>query len=383
MTVEPATTRFSESAVSAIVEERIQRGIYAPGSRLPAERTLAEELGVSRRFVRLAYSRLIEQGLLEKSHYRRPSVVFSGSAPRIAPGSAPPLPSGSVASQTIAAVLPSHPTFPGGLSIVAGIHKVLAERESPFRLTFLDTFHADRQEVLKREAKAVQTVRQEGYAGLIWWYYSDEETVLNVLRANPQTATVFIDRHPQNVHCDFAGIDDLESSRLAVEYLLDLHHTRIAHLMDPGNYSTIVERAQGYRAAHTARGLPVVEERIVHLDWAADRMERAFDRLFSLREPPTALFTSNDFIAYEFIKVAEARGVRVPDDLSVVGHGNIDRYAPREFLTTVDQPFELIGRAAAKLLLKRLDGNSAALQTYQHVILQAPLIVRSSSRRLV
>jgi LacI family transcriptional regulator len=111
-------------------------------------------------------------------------------------------------------------------------------------------------------------------------------------------------------------------------------------------------------------------------------MQQAFDHLFTLPEPPTALFTSNDFIAYEFMDYAESRGLRVPDDLSVVGHGNIDRYVPRPFLTSVDQPFEMIGKAAAKLLLKRLSYKPGPVQTCQQIVLQSPLIVRQSCRRI-
>lgn len=378
---EPNASQYSEHAVVAILEERIKRGIYAPGSRLPAERTLAAEIGVSRRFIRMACARLIEQGLLEKSHYRRPFVAFSAGPQRLPHVQSLLKEASGAASTTIAAILPSHPSFPGGLSIVAGVHKVLADMGSPFRLTFLDTFHRDRAEVLRREAQAIQSAEEEGVAGMIWWYYSDEDLVLDVVRRNPSIAIVFIDRHPHTIHCDFAGIDDVESSRTAVEHLIDLGHTRIAHLMDPGSYSTILERAQGYRTALSARGIPVSDELIVHLDWHERRMEHAFDRLYSLAEPPTALFTSNDFIAYEFIKVAEERGIRVPDDLSVVGHGNIDRYAPRELLTTVDQPFDMIGKAAAKLLLKRLEQPSELRSTFQQVILQAPLVIRSSTKK--
>ncbi|MBC8134299.1 MAG: GntR family transcriptional regulator [Fibrella sp.] len=385
---ETTASSFSDSAVSAIVEERIERGVYALGSRVPAERILAEELGVSRRFVRLAYSRLIERGLLEKSHYRRPFVAFSGGAARqLTQTGAPTRPTdsenGPPTSQTIAAIIPSHPKFAGGLSIIAGIHKVLADMESPYRLTFLDTFHQDRAEVLRREARAIESAVEAGVAGLIWWYYSDEEAVEKIVRQHPDTTFVFVDRYPRNIHCDFTGIDDEESSRTAVEYLIDLNHSRIAHLMDPGNYSTILERAQGYRTAHATRGMPVSDDLIWHLDWDTRRMEKAFEHFYSLPDPPTALFTSNDFIAYEFIEVAEAHGIKVPDQLSVLGHGNIDRYTPREFLTTVDQPFEMIGRSAAKLLLKRLENRSKLSGTYQQVILPAPLILRDSCRELV
>ncbi len=377
-----AATRFSEDAVAAIIAERIKNKIYAPGSRLPAERALCEEFGVSRRFARLAYTKLINQGLLEKAHYRRPFVAFSDDAPLLERSHESSTKPGS-AVQTIAAVLPSNPLFPGGLSIVAGIHKALVDTESPHRLTFLDTFHKDRPEVLRRETQALRSALDGGADGLIWWCYSGEEAVQEIMRQHPELAAVFIDRHPQDVPCDFVGIDDVESSRMAVDALIDLGHTRIAHLMDPGQYSTILERAQGYRDAHAARGLPVCEERIIHLDWNERRMEQAFAHLFSLPEPPTALFTSNDFIAHEFVQVAEANGVRVPENLSVIGHGNIDRYTPRGFLTSVEQPFEIMGRAAAKLMLKRLATPAGALsRSYQQVILPAPLVIRTSCRSL-
>jgi LacI family transcriptional regulator len=382
VTVSRTATGLSQSAITAIIEGRIKSGVYTPGSQLPAERDIAAEFNVSRRFVRNAYADLVDRGLIEKSHYRRPFVTFSGNPsqldqPREPRESMPPQ-----STQTIAAILPSHPTCPGGLSVVAGIHRVLAEEGSPHRLSFYDTFHTDRAEVLKIEAKAIKAAIDDGIGGLIWWYYCDEDSVLQVVRNHRNIPIVFIDRYPMDIHCDFAGIDDMESSRLAVDYLLDLNHTRIAHLMDPGNFSTILERAQGYRQSHIARGVPVRDDLIVHLDWSRDRMEQAFNHLFSLKEPPTALFATNDFIAYEFLEYAESRGLRVPDDLSIVGHGNIDRYVPRQFLTSVEQPFEMIGKAAAKLMLRRLADKPGPVQTCQQIILQSPLVIRQSARRI-
>ena len=376
------TPDLSESAIVAILEDRIRTGVYAPGARLPAERDIALEFGVSRRSVRNAYASLIEKGLMEKPHYRRPFVAFADTLPQMGRPrdvreSVPPQ-----TNQTIAAVLPSHPSLPGGLSIVAGIHKVLTDEGSPHRLSFFDSFHTDRAEILKIEAKALKSVVSEGIGGMIWWYYCDEDAVVDFVRKNPNMPIVFIDRYPQDIHCDFAGIDDLESSRLAVDYLLDMNHRRIAHLMDPGNFSTILERAQGYRQSLHARGVPVDDDLIIHLDWSENRMEQAFDRLYSLKEPPTALFTSNDYIAYEFMHYAETKGIKVPEDLSIIGHGNIDRYMPRQFLTSVDQPFEMIGKAAAKLLLKRLSDKPGPVQSCQQIILQSSLIVRNSCRRI-
>jgi len=377
---ERASGDLSEHAIAAILEDRIESGIYEPGSRLPSERDLALEFGVSRRFVRMASALLIERGLMEKSHYRRPFVALENDRKRdtasIDPGIA-----ATSANQTIAAVLPSHPAFPGGLSMVAGIHKVLAYSGSPCRLTFIDTFHKDRPEVLRIETNAIRSLTQSGVSGLIWWSYSDDDQIAATIRANPGVPIVFIDRHPSDRDCDFVGIDDVESSRMAVEHLIDLGHTRIAHLMDPGNYSTILARAEGWRQAHAAREIPCTDDMIFHLGWSEDRVQLAFDHWYSLPDPPTALFTSNDFIAHEFINYAETRGIRVPDDLSVIGHGNIDRYSPREFLTSVDQPFEQIGKAAARLMLKRL-AQGEATQSYQQIIMPATLIERSSCRAL-
>ncbi len=374
------TTDLSEHGIAAILESRITSGVYGPGARIPSERMLALELGVSRRFVRMAFALLVERGLMEKSHYRRPfvSLTNEGKTTSTAFGNG----NGSSApttNQTITAILPSHPTFPGGLALVAGIHKVLAYSGSPYRLTFIDTFHKDRSEVLKIERGALEGLAESGSAGVIWWSYSDDAQIAETIRQNSDIPIVFIDRHPNSLDCDFVGIDDVESSRAAVEYLFDLDHTRVAHLMDPGNYSTILERAEGYRQAHVDRHVPYSEELIFHLGWSEDRIKLAFDKLYALPNPPTALFTSNDFIAYEFINYAESQGLSIPRDLSVVGHGNIDRYSAREFLTSVDQPFELVGRAAAKLLLKRIENRgSGGAQSYQHMIMPAMLIDRRS-----
>lgn len=378
---------LSDAAVAAIVSERIRHGFYPPGCRVPPERVLAAELGVSRRFVRMAYDRLTAEGIIDKKHHRRPivplSIDRSGAtalpARFVFRGAELEIPS-STSVKTIASVLPSHPVCPGGLAIIAGIHRVLTDYDSHYRMQLYDTYHSSRSEVLRLESKAITAIRDlTNVEGLIWWCYSDDEAISDFLRDYPQTATVFIDRRPGGVAVDFVGIDDVESSRAAVEFLFDLGHRRIAHMMDPGNYSTIVDRAAGYREAHIARGVPVDPTLILSLDWAPDRMDRTLDRLLALPNRPTAVFASNDFIAYEMIAAAEARGIAVPRDLSVMGHGNIDQFTPRQFLSTVEQPFELIGRTAARLLLRRLTGLPQPEDSTQHIILQAPLIVRKST----
>src|SRR3569833_289029 len=162
---EPTTVQsadLSDAAVAAIVSERIRHGFYPPGCRVPPERVLAAELGVSRRFVRMAYDRLTMDGVIEKKHHRRPIVPLTGHGsglPGLPPrfvfrGSEIELPM-STAVKTIASVLPSHPVCPGGLAIIAGIHRVLTDYDSHYRMQLYDTYHASRSEVLRLEAKAI------------------------------------------------------------------------------------------------------------------------------------------------------------------------------------------------------------------------------------
>lgn len=386
------TVDLSDAAVAAIIGERIKHGLYPPGCRVPPERVLAAELGVSRRFIRMAYDRLTADGVIEKRHHRRPIVPLPRSGLGAGAGLVAvngrfvfrPVEGESPQTQmkTIAAVLPSHPVCPGGLAMIAGIHRVLTDFDSHYRMQLYDTYHASRSEVLRLEAKALNAIVDlPNVEGLIWWCYSDDADIAAFLRDRPEIAPVFIDRRPGCASVDFVGIDDVESSRAAVEHLFDLGHRRIAHMMDPGRYSTIVDRAAGYREAHIGRGVPVDPDLMISLDWSKERMERTLDHLYRLPNPPTAVFASNDFIAYEMVAAAEARGICVPKGLSVMGHGNIDQFTPRQFLSTVEQPFELIGRTAARLLLRRLNGLPSPEDSTQHIILQAPLILRQSTAR--
>jgi len=381
----PKAVDLSVEGLAAILTERIRRGMYRPGCHVAPERVLAAEFGVSRRYVRLAYNRLVRDGLIERNHHQRPFVPLKPGQSDVPSIGGAFGTSGNrhvqVASsvKTIAAVLPFHPVRPGGLAIVAGIHRVLADCDSHYRVRLYDTYDVKREEVLLKETKALAAVAgQPNVEGLIYWCYNDDDLIAGFMRECPHINTIFIDRRPSFGNLDFVGIDDIESSRAAVESLFDLGHVRIAHVMDPGKYSTIIERSAGYREAHIARGVPVDTDLVVGLDWSADRIETSLDHLFSLDRPPTAVFASNDFIAYEFIAAAESRGIGVPRDLSVVGHGNIDQFTPRQFLSTVEQPFELIGHNAARLLLQRLQAPPQFESSSRHIILQAPLILRKS-----
>jgi len=369
-------TELSHTAIVTIVTERILQGYYPEGSRLPTENALATEFGVSRWFVRRAFDQLTQEGLIERKDFHRPVVPirdgFAFKRPELTENKS---------TQVIAAILPSHPICTGGLAIVAGITRTLSRSGSGLRAEIHDnSFQSTREAMLQMERTALENVRNSNnVAGLIWWCAGDADVAVAFQKARPDLPIVFIDRVPGDANVDFVGIDDVESAHAAVAHLTKIGHRRIAHVIDAGDYSTNEERARGYREAITASGGEVDPSLIVKLDWASMSGAGALDCLMSLNDPPTAIFTSNDYIAYSILDAAEVRKIDVPSELSVMGHGNLDQFSPRKFLSTVDQPFEMIGRMAARLIMRRIELPTFPTSTTQHVILPASVIVRRST----
>jgi LacI family transcriptional regulator len=171
-------------------------------------------------------------------------------------------------------------------------------------------------------------------------------------------------------------VDNHATAAEAVTHLISLGHRRIGHIAGPQTTTTGVERAEGARAALVAAGLdPTL--RTEAQAWSEAAGHRA--ALALLDRSPTAVFGANDLIALGTLRAARERGLRVPDDLSVVGFNDIGEAALLD-LTTVRVPQQLMGGAAAALLIARLEGEHVA---EPGVVLPAQLVVRGSTRSLL
>jgi LacI family transcriptional regulator, galactose operon repressor len=163
----------------------------------------------------------------------------------------------------------------------------------------------------------------------------------------------------------------------AMQHLLGLGHRRIAAITGNRGWIATEDRLRGYHAALAAAGILAGPELVVDADFEIDGGMNATNQLLNLREPPTAIFAFNDNLAIGAMRAAEARGMRVPDDLSVVGFDDTE-YAtivtPR--LTTVRQPLAEMGRTAVSLLMRLLDGQR--FETL-HTELATRLVVREST----
>jgi LacI family transcriptional regulator len=163
----------------------------------------------------------------------------------------------------------------------------------------------------------------------------------------------------------------------AMRHLLELGHRRIAQITGPRGWLATEDRRRGYRAALATAGILADPELEVEAQPEIEDGRTAAGHLLDLPEPPTAIFAFNDNIAIGTLQAARARGLRVPEDLSVVGFDDVEHATiVTPALTTVRQPLAEMGRTGVSLLNRLLE--KQRFETL-HVELATRLVVRDST----
>lgn len=244
----------------------------------------------------------------------------------------------------------------GGMHLIVtdGHGQVHAERES---VAFLTRHNAD---------AIIAYLQQVPDAEVLDW-------------ARPDRPLVIVARYVPSMAARCLHIDNVLGGSIATRHLLAMGHRRIAHISGPLALVDGHDRLVGYRRTLEEAGLPVESELIVEADFSAEGGASAMQRLLDRGASFTALFAGNDQMAAGAMDVLRARGLMVPDDVSVVGFDDLpmDRYlyAP---LTTVRQPVLEMGRAAADLALAALRGEEVEVSR----VFEAELVVRHSVKRM-
>jgi LacI family transcriptional regulator len=173
------------------------------------------------------------------------------------------------------------------------------------------------------------------------------------------------------------NFDNFSGARLATEHLLNLGHRRIAFIAGDPAHPDAVERQRGYRAALEAAGVTFSTALVAPGQFQEDSGRLAMERLLDTRQRFTAVFAANDQMAFGAALALHKRGLRVPDDVSLVGFDDLaaSGYAIPP-LTTVHQPGYELGLIAARAMMQLLAGSKP------DVAVPVPrLIARESSRR--
>lgn len=191
---------------------------------------------------------------------------------------------------------------------------------------------------------------------------------------------VLVDRVVDSARSCSVSVDDVTGGSLAVRHLVDNGHTALAYVSGPAHLAQVHDRYRGALAAMREAGLPEHALAVLEtpsLDVASGR--DAGSRLLGLPRRPTAVFCANDLLALGVLQAMFAAGVRVPEQVALVGYDDIEFAAGAAVpLTSVRQPAFRIGQRAAELLLEETS-NIGGEHTHQRVVYEPELVVRRSS----
>jgi len=235
-------------------------------------------------------------------------------------------------------------------------------------------------QLAEREARHLELLEQQRVQGVLVTPVDPTSPVLDALRGRG-TPVVIVDRTREDESFCSVAVDDVLGGRLAAEHLLDRGHRRLAFVGGPRSLGQVQDRWDGARAAcrdhehATAVDLRAIETD--SLDVAAGRAAGEVIAGLASRVRPTAAFCANDLVALGLLQQAIGSGVRVPEELAIVGYDDIEfAGAAAVPLTSVRQPRRELGEAAAALLLEEAGGGR---HEHRQIVFTPQLVARRSS----
>lgn len=356
-----ANSLFQYQEIARELREQILRGEYRAEGRLPSERMLVLRFQVQRNTVRQALAVLEQEGHISTEGKRgsfvrdvEPKVARSVFLMNIHGGSSPML-----------------TQLTDGFGDVSG--------RAGFSVRRFNT-HPPEGAALDPLPDIAKLGRDT--AGIMLWPQNPTDAEA-LSRLNAHLPLVLVDRRVLGVSVDCVRFDDVAGGRMVAEHLLQQGHRRIAFLTDDVFAETVQHRWHGYALALETAGVPV-DSRLSLFFFGIHEpfFTTGLRILLALgKDAPTAVICSNDLVAFMLLRFLRDEGVRVPDDVAVTGYGNaMPDYGEAMALTSVNQPFEELGRRAATTLLERF-GQSVddRLRESRDITIPVSLVVRKSS----
>lgn len=277
-------------------------------------------------------------------------------------------------SKTIGVIVPDivHYFFS---TVISGIEDLAYD--SGYHVMFCQS-----NESFEREIKAVDTLLSSRVDGILVSMAKTTLTFDHLLKIREAgKPLVFFDRICEEIDSDRVVVDDEEGAYEAVKHLIKTGCRNIVHLSGPQNLMIGQGRRRGYLRALNEYKMPVLEKNIIRCD-TIDEARLIVPGLLSQKNIPDGIFAVNDLTAAETMKIIKQHGLKVPQDISLVGFtsGMISDLTDPP-LTSVEQHGYEVGREAVKMIIARLEGKEDL--PYQTKIIKTELMVKGSTLKLI
>ncbi|ELT7225201.1 substrate-binding domain-containing protein [Vibrio cholerae] len=232
----------------------------------------------------------------------------------------------------------------------------------------------------QRMKASINTLLQKRVDGLLLMCSTLEGERLDVFDRYPDIPVVVMDWGPILFASDKIQDNSLQGGYMAAKHLIECGHKEIGCITGPLIRHQAQMRYEGYKRALAEAGIAINPDWIVESDFECEGGYNAFEKLCERGKLPSALFVCNDMMAMGVIQAANQRGLRIPDDLSLIGYDDVHiAKFMTPALTTIHQPKYRLGKAAIDTLLYRLENPDTTAQVVQ---LEPTLVVRNSVRKL-
>src|SRR5690625_54075 len=339
-------------SVAKELRNRIELGVLSPGARIDSQRDLCEEFEVSRITVRRALSELAREGLV---HTRKGQGTFVSILSRD---------DGIPTLKSIGLVLRDM-TSPFFVTVAGGIERYAYEHG--FSLLLSSTSGQ-----MGKEEQQIAHFRQAGVEGVIVASMRNQEKPPEaVLRMHEDGFPYVMVSYVADPSIRSVGVDHEEGGAIAGRHLHGCGYRTFGYLCAESSNALGVLRRRGFLRGLEESGASAADTLVLDLAledrWDISRFEKGYaagGRFLESSRKPEAMFVYNDQAAYGFIKRVQEAGIRIPEDLAIVGFDGIER---NEFfdgvLTTIRQPMAEIGRLAVRVIEKLIDGRPAPTRT--------------------
>ncbi len=351
--------------IKEMIKNQIIEGSILPDQKIESENELAERLNVSRHTIRQALTELVHEGWLYRQQGRGTFCKKQDNKKEAVP-----------IERTIGIITTtiSDYIFP---SIIRGIEMELSEKG--YNMLLASTNHD-----IERERKCLENILSNKLDGLIVeptksaLYNPNLNSYLNI--ENNKIPYVMINAFYSELQPASITVDDEKGGFLAAEHLIKLGHTRISGIFKVDDMQG-VNRMKGFMRAHRENNIQILPGMLISYNTKEKDVKPKEEalRLLEAKKPPTAFFCYNDEIALKVLDAIREKGLRVPDDISIVGFDDSHLAVASEVkFTTLTHPKMEMGRLAAKLVLDAIE-NGKELSIADQVVYEPELVVRNST----